>query len=38
VLLDLFGRVNAKAILETERERLFDQVVRGQVGGEQLTR
>jgi hypothetical protein len=38
VLLDLFGRVDAKAILETEREHLFSRVVREQVGGEQLTR
>lgn len=38
VLLDLFGRVDAKAILETEREHLFSRVVREQIGGEQLTR
>jgi hypothetical protein len=34
-LLDLFGRVDAKNVLETERRRLMARVVREQVGGEQ---
>src|SRR5688500_9587865 len=33
-LLDLFGRVDAKTVLETERERVFARVVTEQVGGE----
>ena len=33
-LLDLFGRVDAKALLETERAKLEDRLVREQVGGE----
>lgn len=37
-LLDLFGRVDAKALLETERDRFFARVVREQVGGERLVR
>ena len=36
-LLDLFGRFDAKGVLETERARLFDRVVREQVGGEQTS-
>ncbi len=32
--LDLFGRLDAKATLETERDRLATRVVREQVGGE----
>ena len=35
-LLDIFGRVDAKTLLETERGRVFARVVREQVGGEQL--
>jgi hypothetical protein len=33
-LLDLFGRFDAKAFLETGREHLFDRMVKEQVGGE----
>jgi hypothetical protein len=33
-LLDIFGRVDAKDLLETERERLQSRIVREQVGGE----
>jgi len=36
-LLDLFGRLEAKTLLETERERVFARVVREQVGGEQTS-
>jgi hypothetical protein len=36
VLLDLFGRVDAKAILETEQERLMERVFREQVAGQQV--
>lgn len=35
-LLDLFGRVDANALLETERGRMFAKLVREQVGGEQI--
>ena len=38
LLLDLFGRVDAKALLETERTVLTDRLVREQVGGEQKKR
>ena len=34
LLLDLFGRIDAKAVLETERGRLTDRLAREQVGGE----
>jgi hypothetical protein len=34
VLLDLFGRIDAKAVLEIERERLQHNVMTAQVGGE----
>jgi hypothetical protein len=34
VLLDLFGRFDAKSLLETEKERLQTRIVREQVGGE----
>ena len=34
LLLDLFGRVDARVLLETERTRLTDRLVREQVGGE----
>ncbi len=37
LLLDVFGRVDAKAMLETERGTLLDRVVREQVGGTQTT-
>jgi hypothetical protein len=33
-LLDIFGRLDAKLLLETERGRLFAKVTREQVGGE----
>ena len=33
LLLDLFGRFDAKLVLETERATLTDRVVREQVGG-----
>ncbi len=33
-LLDLFGRIDAEAVLETERDRMFTRVVREQAGGE----
>jgi hypothetical protein len=36
LLLDLFGRVDAKALLETERSILADRLVRQQVGGEKV--
>jgi hypothetical protein len=35
-LLDLFGRLDAKALLETERDILHSRVVIEQVGGEQV--
>jgi hypothetical protein len=35
-LLDLFGRVDAKAVLETERARLQARLTMEQVGGERL--
>jgi hypothetical protein len=38
LLLDLFGRVDAKALLETDKAVLTDQLVREQVGGEQKKR
>jgi len=34
-LIDLFGRVDAKALLETERDLLHARVMMEQVGGEQ---
>jgi len=37
-LLDIFGRVDAKAMLETQLGRLQTRVVREQVGGEQIDR
>ena len=37
LMLDLFGRVDAKAVLETERERLTDRLMKEQVGGKQTT-
>jgi hypothetical protein len=33
-LLDIFGRVDAKTLLESERGRVFARVVTEQVGGE----
>jgi hypothetical protein len=38
LLLDLFGRVDAKTWLETELMRLSDRIVREQVGGEQAVK
>jgi hypothetical protein len=35
-LIDLFGRIDAKAVLEIERERLTDRVMRAQVSGEHV--
>jgi len=35
-LIDLFGRVDAKAVLEVERERLHTELTRAQVGGERV--
>jgi len=35
VLLDAFGRVDAKTILETERQRFESRIISEQVGGEQ---
>ncbi len=35
-LLDLFGRIDAKVLLETERERLVSRVMREQVEGERM--
>jgi hypothetical protein len=35
-LLDLFGRVDAKALLEIDRERLQTQITRAQVGGQKV--
>jgi len=37
VLIDLFGRIDAKAVLEIERERLQHRLVRAQVAGEQVS-
>jgi hypothetical protein len=36
LLLDAFGRLDAKALLETERASLTDRLVREQVGGEAI--
>jgi hypothetical protein len=33
-LLDIFGRIDAKTLLETERGQVFARVVKEQVGGE----
>jgi hypothetical protein len=35
-LLDLFGRVDAQTMLETERGRVMAGIVKGQVGGEEV--
>jgi len=35
-LLDLFGRLDAKALLETERDILQSRLVSEQVGGERI--
>ena len=35
-LMDLFGRVDAKAVLETERGRVMAKVIAEQVGGESI--
>ena len=37
-LLDIFGRVDAKMLLETERDRVASRIVREQVGGERAVR
>jgi hypothetical protein len=34
VLMDMFGRLNAKSVLETERGRVHSRLIREQVGGE----
>jgi hypothetical protein len=34
LLLDIFGRIDAKALLETERSFFDAQLIREQVGGE----
>jgi hypothetical protein len=36
LLLDFFGRLDAKTILETERERTQSRIMREQVGGERV--
>ena len=36
-LMDIFGRLDAKAVLETERGQLTSRMVRQQVGGDQVT-
>ena len=36
-LLDLFGRIDAKSVLESQRRSLRERVVREQVGGEPAT-
>jgi hypothetical protein len=36
-LLDIFGRVDAKTLLETERGSVFAKLIREQVGGEETT-
>ena len=36
-LLDIFGRVDAKTMLETERGHVFARVIREQAGGERRT-
>jgi hypothetical protein len=36
-LLDLFGRVDAKALLETERGSVLARVIREQVGGQRTS-
>jgi Mannosylglycerate hydrolase MGH1-like glycoside hydrolase domain len=36
LILDLFGRVDAKSLLETERERMHERVVKEQVGGQTM--
>jgi hypothetical protein len=35
LLLDFFGRMDAKAVLETERERITSRIMREQVAGEE---
>jgi hypothetical protein len=35
--VDIFGRLEAKTLLETERGRVFARVIREQVGGEQTS-
>ena len=33
--LELFGRLDAKSLLETERSQVIAKIVKGQVGGDQ---
>jgi len=33
LVMDLFGRIDAKKVLETERERMYQRIVKEQVGG-----
>ena len=35
-IMDFFGRMDAQTILNTEREHLQEELVKGQVGGEQI--
>jgi hypothetical protein len=35
-IMDFFGRIDAQTILNTEREHLHEELVKGQVGGEQI--
>ena len=35
MLMDVFGRIDAKTMLTTDREHIHDELVKGQVGGEQ---
>jgi hypothetical protein len=37
LLLDLFGRIDAKTLLESEQTRLKARIVKEQVGGEPVT-
>jgi hypothetical protein len=36
MMLDLFGRVDAKTVLETQSERTFARIVREQVAGQEV--
>jgi hypothetical protein len=36
-LLDIFGRFDAQTLLESDRERVFERLVREQVGGEKAS-
>lgn len=37
-VMDFFGRIDAQTMLNTEREHIQEELVRGQVGGEQITK